>query len=110
MLYLVILIIILGLNVLTGAMFPAYEWFNVGFSSGVVVANYLLIYLLYETAVKDGFRVSLTFIFPLLALTEFVLAIISPAEFSNNGYLLGVISLFMLQLLIYLIVYIVSKK
>lgn len=110
MLYLVILIIILGLNALSGAIFPAYEWFNVGFSSGVIAANALLLYLLSRPEIKGGFQVSLSFIFPIIALIEFVLAIIAPPIFENNGFLFGVIVLFALQLLFYLIVYIVSKK
>ena len=107
---LIILLIALVINVLAKLIFKDYQWENVGFSSAVLVFNSLFLYLAGTVSLKDSFKISLSFILLLLGIIELILAIIAPASFSDNMYLMGVIGLVAFQLITFLLVYLVSQK
>lgn len=107
---LIILLIALVINVLAGLIFKDYQWENVGFSSAVLVCNSLFLYLVGSINLKDSFKISLSFILPLLGIIELILAIIAPASLSDNMYLMGIIGLVAFQAITFLLVNLVSKK
>ena len=58
--------IALALNLLFGVLLSGYSWFNVGFTSIVIVLTTLLIYLLRALPMKDGYAIGLSFFFLLM--------------------------------------------
>lgn len=104
------LLIALLVNVLAGLIFIGYEWENVGFSSIVLICNFLMILMLQTMKLKDAFKISLSFLFPFLGIIEFVLAVMAPTEFADNLYLMSIIGLIALQIVVFLSVNVVSEK
>lgn len=101
--------IILLLNLVIGLIFTSYKPFNVGLNSGVIIVNTLLLYILGVSQIKDGFKISLSFLFLIAAVIEFILAFFVPDTWENNVALTMLILLFAGQVIIYIIAYFVSK-
>lgn len=107
---LIILLLLLVVNVLAGLIFKGYEWANVGYSSIVLIVNTLFIFMLQTVNLKDAFKITLSFLLPVIGIIEFVLAVLAPAEFAENVHLMGVIGLVVFQILVFLIINVVSQK
>lgn len=101
--------IILLLNLVIGMIFSAYKPFNIGLNSAVIIVNTLILYSLGVVQIKDGFRISLSFLFLIAAAVEFILALFVPETFENNFSLTMLILLFAGQIILYAIAYFVSK-
>ena len=101
--------IILLLNLAIGMIFSAYKPFNIGLISAVIVVNTLMLYSLGVAQIKDGFKISLSFLFLITAAIEFILALFVPETFENNVALTMLILLFVGQIILYLIAYYISK-
>ena len=101
--------IILLLNLVIGLIFSSYKPFNIGLNSGVIIVNTLMLYSLGVTQIKDGFKISLSFLFLIAAVVEFFMALIVPNEWENNATLTMLILLFAGQVILYVIAYFVSK-
>ena len=111
MLYnLIVFCLLLIVNVLAGFMFNGYEWTNVCYSSIVLIVNLVFIILLQTVNLKDAFKIALSVFLPITGIIEFVLALLAPNEFAENGYLMGLIGLIAFQILTFLIINVVSKK
>ena len=92
-----------------GLIFSSYKPFNIGLNSGVIIVNTLMLYILGASQIKDGFKISLTFLFLIAAVIEFVLAFFVPESFENNVALTILLLLFAGQAILYVIAYFVSK-
>ena len=101
--------IILLLNLVIGMIFSAYKPFNIGLNSAVIVVNTLMLYSLGVAQIKDGFKISLSFLFLIAAAIEFILALFVPETLENNVALTMLILLFAGQVILYAIAYFVSK-
>ena len=101
--------IILLLNLVIGMIFSAYKPFNIGLNSAVIVMNTLMLYSLGVAQIKDGFKISLSFLFLIAAAIEFILALFVPETLENNVALTMLILLFAGQVILYAIAYFVSK-
>ena len=101
--------IILLLNLVIGMIFSAYKPFNIGLNSAVIIVNTLILYSLGVVQIKDGFRISLSFLFLIAAAVEFILALFVPETLENNFSLTMLILLFAGQIILYAIAYFVSK-
>lgn len=101
--------IILLLNLAIGMIFSAYKPFNIGLNSAVIVVNTLMLYSLGVAQIKDGFKISLSFLFLIAAAIEFILALFVPKTFKDNSALTMLILLFAGQIVLYTIAYFVSK-
>ena len=101
--------IILLLNLVIGLIFSAYKPFNIGLNSGVIIVNTLMLYSLGVIQIKDGFRISLSFLFLIAAAIEFILGFFVPETYENSITLTMLILLFAGQVILYLIAYFVSK-
>ena len=99
---LVLGVIILLLNLVIGLIFSSYKPFNICLNSGVL-------YILGVSQIKDGFKISLSFLFLIAAAIEFFMALIVPNEWENNATLTMLILLFAGQVILYVIAYFVSK-
>ena len=101
--------IILLLNLVIGMIFSAYKPFNIGLNSVVIIVNTLMLYSLGVAQIKDGFKISLSFLFLIAAVIEFILALFVPETLENNAALTMLIMLFAGQVILYIIAYFVSK-
>lgn len=104
-----IALLLICINALAGFIFTEYHWQNVVFSSLVIISNSIFLMTLCMSKLKTALKVSLSFILPILGLMEFVLAIISPCSLENNGYIMGIVMLLVIQIIILTIIRITSK-
>lgn len=101
--------IVLVLNLVIGLIFSFYKPFNIGLNSGVIIVNTLLLYTLGVSQIKDGFKISLSFLFLIAALIEFIMVLFVPKSFENNVTLTILILMFAGQVILFIIAYYVSK-
>ncbi len=97
------------LNIVIGLIFSSYKPFNIGLNSAVIIVNTLMLYLFGVSQIKDGFKISLSFLFLIAAVIEFILALFVPDTWENNVALIMLILLFAGQVILYVIAYFVSK-
>lgn len=102
--------IALALNLLFGVLLSGYAWFNMGFTSIVIILTTLLIYLLKVLPMKDGYVIGLSFFFLLFGVVEFILGLISRPTVSDNGIVVTTVILLAIQVSILLIFSSISKR
>ncbi|MDR1747223.1 MAG: hypothetical protein LBR49_08140 [Tannerella sp.] len=103
-------IILLVANLLFGSMLSAYLAFNMGINCGVIIANTVLLYFLCCITLKDAFRISLSFLFSFLGFVEFILGLLAPQRYEDNGYLVAVILIVAFEAIVLVITNLVSKN
>lgn len=104
------LILIIGVicfvaNLLLGLIISSYAPFNLGLNSIVILINTGLMYAIAASSVKDGFKVSLSMLFPLCGLIEYILGLFASNTFENNWYLMLTIIILFIESILYAIVY-----
>lgn len=97
-------IILISVNVLAGIIFNCYERFNIYTTSLCLFVNTALLWLIAWSRMKDAFKISLTILFPVFAIIEFVLMVLSPQTFKDNTYLMVTAILIAIQIIILIIV------
>lgn len=95
--FLIIGVILLLANIAIGLIVSSYSTFNVCMSSAIIIATTLLLWVMAKSKMKDGFKIGLSFLFALLGLAEFVLAILSPEQYKDNWYLIAIILLVIIE-------------
>ena len=100
--------LLIVLTILAGLIFPGYETINVIQTSVVITINAILVYISLS-ALKDAFKISLSFLFAFFATIECVLTILSPQEIENNIYVMVVLSMIIVQILILTTVKLLQK-
>ena len=74
-------------------------------TSCAIATTALLIFTSSMLPIKDGFKVSLPFLFVFNGIVEYILAFfVNGEEFKNDGFFIAIILLFLLQLLSLIIV------
>ena len=106
----VIGIILLVANLLFGLILSSYEVFNLFVSSLVIVATTALLFCLNVVTLKDGFKISLHVLFPILGGMEFVLSLFSTKTFENNWFLLVIVLSLAVQSIILVVIHKVPVK
>lgn len=107
-------IIILGAicivaNLLVGFIATAYPLFNVCLNTIVLILNTALLYMLAASSVKDGYKVSMFFLFPFFSIIEFVFGLFASSGFENNWFLILTVSLLFVEGILFTIVHEISK-
>ncbi len=97
-------------NLLIGLLLSVYPLFNLFFTSMVIIATTLLLYLLCKIEMKDGFVIGLYAFFAFLGFIELILGIISHDSVQDNGYLVASIILIALHAISLVICNVVSKN
>lgn len=108
-------ILILGslalvVNVLLGLLLLRYSNFNMEVNCGVIVLNTALLYCLWQFNLRDAFRISLTFLFSFLGITELVLGCFMPQKLEDNGHLIAIIAILFVKIALFVITNIMSNK
>jgi hypothetical protein len=102
--------IALALNLLFGVLLSGYSWFNVGFTSIVIILTTLLIYLLRVLPMKDGFVIGLSFFFLLMGIVELILGFVSRPTVTDNGFVIATVLMLAFEAVLLIICSSISKK
>lgn len=106
----VVTFVLLAVNLLAGLLLSGFKPFNIVFTCVIIALTGGFIYLLRMVPMKDAFVISLSFLFIFFGLTEFILGILSPNRFQDNGFLLGTILLLAIEGILLTICSVTSKK
>lgn len=101
--------LILIINILCGLIISSYSAFSCGVTSGIIILNALIMFLVSKMELKDGFRISLNALFPLMAFVEFIVGLCSPDRFQDNGALVFILVALLLEGIILIITNHISK-
>ncbi len=95
--------LLLFVNTLLGLIISSYlplNWIAVDI---VFLINMLLLYKISTSQMNNGFKVSLSFIFPFLGIISTILAVLSPEKFKDNYCLVGYVFILFVEVVFYLI-------
>lgn len=106
---LIIGVILLAANLLFGSILSFYPTFNMLLNCGVIAATTLLLYSLRCITLKDGFYISLSMLFGIFGIIEFILGLFAPQRYENNWYLIAIILIVVIKAIILTITNIISK-
>lgn len=62
-----------------------------------------------QSSVKDGFKIGLGFLFPIMAIMEFSLGVVLKNKFEDNFFLILILILVFVQILLLIVGKIISK-
>lgn len=102
--------IFLLVNIAFGLALKSFETFNLVFSSGVIVATTIILFLVDYIKMKDAFKVSLFLINGICGLIEYIIALVAERDMQNNWYYVVLIIIFAFQLILITTTNITSKK
>lgn len=103
--------ILVAVNLLCGLIVTAFGWFNVFISTLIIVLTTILFLAVFNRMnLKDGYKVSLSFIIPILGVLEYFLSVFMPNRVSDNWCLILIILLFLAEVVIVSVSQTVSNK
>lgn len=96
-------LLMLAINIVAGKILSAYAPFNMWANCGVIIVNVIFLWLVDVVHMKDGFRVSLNSLFPFLGVIEFLCIAFCRSQLEDNGTVIFVLLLILLQIILLLI-------
>lgn len=103
--------VLVAVNLLCGLIVTAFGWFNIIISTLIIVLTTILLLAVFNLMnLKDGYKVSLSFIIPILGVIEYVLSVFMPNRMSDNWCLILIILLFLAEVVIVSVAQTVSNK
>lgn len=90
-------------NTIVGLLISNYLLFNCLSVDIVLIINTILIYKLSSDNISNGYKISLSFIFPVLCVVSLVLAFLSPYKINDNYYVIAFVLIILIEILLYLI-------
>ena len=103
-------IVLVLLNLVICYLITSVEQNALILSTVVVFITFLFLYISQALPIKDGFKISLPFLFAFGGLAEYVLSFFVGKELKNNGYLIAILVLFVIQALILSTCYLYGKQ
>ena len=97
-------------NFLFGLLLSSYEWFNVLLSSGIIILFGIFMLLIGILQLKDGFRLSLYVLYPILGFIELVLSLFSPNRITDNWVIIVITLIVVFQLILLFIAKVISNR
>lgn len=101
--YIIIGAVVVLINSLIGLIFTSYQTFNWLTADVLIITNAFLLHFLAHSKISDGFKVALSFIFPVLGLISFFFSLRLEAKLENNISLVGILILTSIQIIILII-------
>jgi hypothetical protein len=92
------------LNILAGSIFSFYPIFNCILSSFMIGINLVLIQLMYKSYIKDGFKISLSFIFLAIGIIQYGVALFAKQELKNNFLVILIAVLALIQFTLFFLI------
>lgn len=102
--------IFLLVNIALGLALKSFETFNLVFSSGIIIATTIILFLVDYIKMKNAFKISLFLINGVCGLIEYVIALIAERDIPNNWYYVVLIVILAFQLILITTTNITSKK
>jgi hypothetical protein len=103
-------IILLVVNGLLGLILPTYQSINVYLNSAVILLSGIVLWVVSSTHLKDAFKISLTSLFAIIGVIEYILGFFAPNEWSNNWFAIFVIVILAIEIIIVLVTNLVTNK
>lgn len=104
-------IIFMILNILIGLIVSAIGAFNIITTSVVIIlTTIMLVWINGSSGMKEGFKVSLDFIIPIIGIIEYLFALFMADRFADNWCMILILTLLSLEILILLAAKYVSNK
>ena len=100
----------LAINLVAGKILSSYDSFNILANSIVIIVNVILLWFVDVIHMKEGFRVSLSCLFPFLGVIEYLCFIFCDSQLENNGIVIFVMLLILLQIVLLVIADQVSRS
>ncbi len=97
-------IILLVVNGLLGLILNAYYSANVCLNTVVILLSGIVLWTITSTQLKDAFKVSLTSLFAIVGIIEYIWGFFAPAEWSNNWFAILVIAVLAIEIIIVLLI------
>ena len=101
--------ILLLFNIFWGMMLSAYPTFNCILNSGIIIVNVVLLSVLSSMPLKDGFKVSLSWLFPLMCLLQLIIGLFAPEHFKDNFCVIAILIIAFLQIILLVSAKLVSR-
>lgn len=98
--YILIGLVAVFVNSLIGVIFKSYGTFNWLTADAVIILNVVLLKILSNSKINDGFRVAYNFILPILGFVTFILSMRLENQVENNLFLTIIIVLISLQVIL----------
>jgi hypothetical protein len=102
-------LILILLNSLIGLISSSYSTFNWVTNDVIILLNTVLLSLIANSKQKDGFKISFSFILPIIGLVQLILGTMIENKLEDNYKLIFIICLFVVQLLFVLLGKVFSK-
>ena len=90
-------------NTIIGLLISNYLSFNWLSIDVILIINTFLLSKLSNDNISNGYKISLSFVYPFLCFVSLVLAFFSPDKFKDNYYVIGFIFLILIEVSLYLI-------
>ena len=101
--YIIIGAVVVLINSLIGLIFSSYHSLNWLSSDIIIIINAVLLHLLAHSKINDGFKVALTFIFPIFGFISFCFSLSMVDKVENNISLVGILILTSIQIIFLII-------
>ncbi len=92
--------ILIALNTISVFILPYYPLLNYAFTDLSILSSTFLIYLLFQKANADAFKISLAFLFSFLGLVKIGLSLSVFQPLMNVFYLLGILMIIAFEILL----------
>ena len=90
-------------NTIIGLLSSNYSPFNWLSIDVILIINTFLLSKLSNDNISNGYKISLSFVYPFLCLVSIVLAFLSPNKLKDNYYVIGFVILMLIEVSLYLI-------
>tara|TARA_B100000902_G_scaffold386454_1_gene429152 strand:- start:988 stop:1332 length:345 start_codon:yes stop_codon:yes gene_type:complete len=108
--YILFCLVFVILNSIIGLIFSFYPLVNWLTANFVIIINAVLLNQLVNSNINDAFKVSLSFIFPVMGVITFILSLFMPEKIEDNLMFATMLIIFTFQLVLYIIVYLLKNN
>ena len=89
--------LLVAVNTIIGLLISNYSPFNWLSIDVILIINTILLSKLSTDNISNGYKISLSFIYPFLCIVSIVLALLSPSKFQDNYNVIGFILILLAQ-------------
>ena len=97
-------ILLIGFNTISALILSIYPWFNYGLVDFSILSTTFLLFVLFQKANADAYRIFLTFLFSFLLLVKIYLSISSIQSWINNIWILAILSIVIFEILVLVLI------
>ncbi len=95
--------LLVAANTIIGLLISNFLPFNWISIDVILIINTVLLSKLSNDNISNGYKISLSFVYPFLCFVSIVLAFLSPEKFQDNYYVIGFIFILLIEVSLYLI-------